>query len=101
MAVAPRPAGVLGVVDVDEVDASDDVEEPLGPGDQFLSGGMQMAGVEAEAQGDVEVLQRTPQSLDAREIARDGVGSASGVLDQDRNLGVEPGEGLTPPRSTE
>src|SRR6185295_7340748 len=73
---------VLGVVRVNEVDASGDGLDPVDHAEQLLAAGVRVAGVEAEA--GTEVADGIPQPGQVVEPPGDRVVATGGILDQDR-----------------
>src|SRR5690606_25375160 len=97
--VGPRAEGVPGVVAVDEVDPSGDRLHPVDQPHQLLAAGVEVAGVEAEA--DHRGVRRAgghrvPEAGDTVERAGHRIAAARGVLDQYGDRALDPLENLAP-----
>ena len=94
---APGAGGVAGVVGVDEVDPPGDGADPVDQAVEVLAGGVRVAGVEAEADPRaVPVADGVPELVEPVEVAGHGVVAAGRVLDEQRDLEVEPLDALAP-----
>ena len=91
MAIGAGARRIARVVGVDEVDPPDDRLDPVDRVGQVLAGGMGVAGVEAESDGDVGLgrRHRIPEQRERVEPARDGVVAARRVLEVHGHVGVQ------------
>src|ERR1700721_2877223 len=96
--VRARACRVLGVVAVHQVDAPGDALDAVDGIDQRLARRPGVAGVEAEA--DAGVADVIPQPTDDVEVAGNSVVAAGGVLQIDRNIGLQLVERLAPAPET-
>ena len=98
MAVGAGPRRVTGVVCVQKIDPADDLPHPLDRAAERLTGGVSVAGVEAEADLGVPrgLRHRFPEQGERVEAAGYCVVAAGGVLDQHRDLRFEHLQGADP-----